>query len=355
MKKTNAFFSPQRVTKGLVVVCVTLCLLFLSSVTVLANTVNIFDAAHVLNASKVRSAGSKLAYPLDVYTVNNYAGSSQQFDQAVHSRITSPNLIVMGLNTAGRFYVGGGPDVPLSSSQYNDANRAFTNDYGSSRNLTSATVASINALHGMFSSSGLGGNGAVSPARGGGINPAIWCVALLAIAGLAFFAITRARSRAAHGLGGLSNRPATPYGRPYDPNVNQPYNNPSPENYQPGYGPGTRNQGMNPLAAGGMGAAAGGLLGYLFGKEQGEQRPPSSQGGQEYYGGGGIGGDRGAGGDFGSSGDRGAGGDFGNSDDRRGAGGDFGNSGGGAGGDFGSSGAGGDFGNSDDRGAGGNF
>ncbi len=349
MKKIATLFALKWVTKGLVVVLVALCLLLISSVTALASTVNIFDGAHVLNASQVRSAGSKLSYPLNVYTVNNYAGSSQQFDQAVHNKIASPNLIVMGLNTTGRFYVDGGPGVPLSNGQYNDAYQAFANNYSSSRNFTSATVASINSLNAMLRSSALGGNGAVSPARGGGINPAIWCIALLAIAGLAFFVITRVRSRG--GMGGLSSRPVTPYGRPYDPNVNQPSNNPSPENYQPGYGPGTRNQGMNPLAAGGMGAAAGGLLGYLFGKERGEQRPQSDQGSQEYYGAGGDFGDSrdrgGAGGDFGSSG---AGGDLGSS----GAGGDFGSSG--AGGDLGSSGAGGDFGNTDDReGAGGNF
>jgi hypothetical protein len=80
---------------------------------------------------------------------------------------------------------------------------------------------------------------------------------------------------------------------------------------------------MNPWAAGGLGAAAGGLIGYELGKEAGEREADQQNQGD--------GGWAGASGDFGGN----NGGDFG------GGGGDFG---GGGSGDFGGGGGGGDFG-----------
>ena len=45
-------------------------------------------------------------------------------------------------------------------------------------------------------------------------------------------------------------------------------------NYRQPYGGNPPGQGINPWAAGGMGAAAGGFLGYELGKEAGEAEAP---------------------------------------------------------------------------------
>src|SRR5436305_12339059 len=77
-----------------------LCLLLLSAVTASASTVNVYDNAHVLNASQVQSAASSLPYPMDIYTINTFNGSSSAFDQQTASHTANnANLIVMAIDT----------------------------------------------------------------------------------------------------------------------------------------------------------------------------------------------------------------------------------------------------------------
>jgi len=310
----------RRLHKGVLAAAIAFCLLLVSTMSVLADTVRINDPNHVLNASQVQSEGSNLPDPLDIYVTSGFTGTSAAFDQRTASHIDNPRKIVIAIDTTKHHLaIVGGTNVPLSNSQYNDAVQAFKNNFNG-RDYTGATIA---AIHSLRSSLGASGNNTGTSSGGGlfsGLLTTLLCVGLivLVIVGVLFFL-----GRRMFGFGRRMSGGAMPYQQPYQ----QPYNQGYPPNYGgPGYNQG---QGMNPLVAGGLGAAAGGLIGYELGKEQGEDQGRDSDQGQGQGGGGDFGG--GASGDFGGGG----GGDFGG-----GAGGDFG---GGGGGDFGG-GGGGDFG-----------
>ncbi|HLG77056.1 MAG TPA: hypothetical protein VKX46_11625, partial [Ktedonobacteraceae bacterium] len=326
MERTKARSIKRGIGKSLVALLVACGLLLLSAFTVLASSVDLHDDAGVLNTSRVRNEASTLPYPIRIYT-ENYAGSNQQFIQVVRSKVTGSNVIVLAINTHGFVYADGGKQVPLNNSQYTTASQAFSNDYRSSRDYTSATLASIHSLQDMLNTRSNGGG--FLPGGGNALTNTFCCIGLLIIIGIAFFAIMRARSR----RGGIIP-PQAPYNPPPPPQ--SPYQGYQQGGYPPNYGPGyppnygpgyPQNQGINPLAAGGLGAAAGGFLGYELGKERGEREAREDMGGGYYdnsgFGGGFGGGDAGGGG---SSFDPGNGGsDFG------GGGSDFG----GGGSDFG--------------------
>jgi hypothetical protein len=298
-------------------------LLLVTAVSVSASTVNIYDNAHVLN-SQVQSEAQSLSYPMDIYTITNYTAPKSSFDQAAHAKINRNNLIVMAINTTpgyGHVYVTGGSNVPLTTSDYNNAASAFASSYKSG-GYNGAAIAAIGSLRNSLSSRNSSG---ALPGTGGGFfnfSGALCCIGVLVVLGILFFVIIRRRRGGRGGTGGgFFNRGA--------PTYNQYGNQPPYGGYNQGYPP-PPNQGggMNPWAAGGLGAAAGGLVGYELGKNAGENeaRPEDwNQGGGGDFGGGG-------GSDFDNSG--GGGGDFGG-----GGGADFGGggdsgSGGGGGSDF---------------------
>ncbi len=307
----------RRSTIGLLAVVAALALVLVTATVALADTVHIYDAAHALNGSQVQSDASSLPYPIDIYTTNTFNGSTSAFDQRTSGHLTSSRLIVIAIDTGHKHLaIVGGSSVPLSSSQYSSARDAFVNSYRSNKDYTAATIAAIDSLKSSLGA----GSSPVPGASGGGLFSGLFgtlcCVGLviLVIVGV-IFAATRGVFRRMFGFGGRQR--GVPYQQPYQ----QPYNQGYPPNYGPGYNQG---QGINPLVAGGLGAAGGGLIGYELGKEAGESEAR----------------EQGQGGDFGggSSGDFGGGssGDFGG-----GGGGDFG---GGSSGDFGGGGGGGDFG-----------
>jgi len=266
-----------------------------------SNTVHIYDNAGVLNQSQVQSEASTLPASIDIYTVNTFSGTKADFDQTTRNKLgNNPDLIVVAIDTVHHHLaIVRGSNVSMSSSQLQSAISAFASNYGNS-DYTAATIASIDSMR-----NSLGGSGA-----GGGLG--FLLVPILVIVGIILLFGVFMRRR----LSGY--RTAAPAGMPYNqPPYNQPY---PPGYYPPGYNQGS---GMNPWVAGGLGAAAGGLVGYELGKEAGE-----NQGNQQGQGDGGW---AGASGDFGGN----NGGDFGG-----GGSGDFG--GGGGGGDFGG-GSSGDF------------
>jgi hypothetical protein len=294
-----------------------LCLCMLATLPVFASTVSISDQAGVLDQARVRSAASSLEYPLNVYTVNNFNGSTDSFDQRTASHVTSSNLIVISISTnLHHMAVVYGKDVPLGNGGATSAKNAFVSSYQNNPgDYTAATLSSIQSLEATLGSSSSTTNGEGNTASSNGFSSLALiggCLIGLLLLGGLFFLIARATRRRG---GGFFNRSP----RYVDPNYGQGY----PPNYDPNYGPGyQRRNGMNPWAAGGLGAAAGGFLGYELGKEAGER---DGRRDEDYSNGGGGGGDFGGGssGDFGGGG----GGDFGG-----GSSGDFG---GGGGGDFG--------------------
>lgn len=354
MKKRENSFLPVQIAKGLMATTIAFCLLLFATVTALANVVTINDGAGVLNASQVRSEASSLSYPISIYTIANYNGSNSQFDQTARQYIRSNNMIILAVNVRGHVYTNGGQSVPLSSSQYTQAANAFVSDYRSNRSYTSAIIAAIRSMRDMLSNSSSSNGGFFSnynPVGGGIGTGGFCCIGLLILGGLLLFArARRGRGNPGGGFGGgFFNRGGGMFNRRYN---NQPYNQPYvdnnyPPNYGPSYGPGypQQGQGMNPLAAGGLGAVGGGLLGYELGRQQGEREARGDgglYGGNAGFGGdnsggsadfdpgngGGFGGDSGGGSaDFGGGGDFGGGSDFGG-----GGGGDFGGGGGDSGG-----------------------
>lgn len=302
-----------------------LCLFLLLALPTFASTVSISDQAGVLDQARVRNSASSLGYPLNIYTVNNFSGSTSSFDQRTASHLTSSNLIVISISTnLHHMAVVYGKSVPLGNGGADSAKNAFVSSYKSNPgDYTAATVSSIQSLESSLGSSSSGTNGEGNTASSGFSAFALvgGCLIGLLVLGGLFFLITRSARRRG---GGFFNRQP----QYIDPNYGQGY----PPNYDPNYGPGYQQRsGMNPWAAGGLGAAAGGLIGYELGKEAGERE---SRRDDDYYNGGGGNFGGGSSGDFGGGSSGGFGGDFGG-----GSSGDFG---GGGGGDFGG-GSSGDF------------
>lgn len=308
-----------------------LCLVLMSTLSVLANSVSIYDNAGVLNRSRVQSAANALSSNVSIYTTSSFNGSKSSFQQTTASKVRGSNDVVMAIDTVHRWVWFAGK--PFSSNQYNDAASAFSSNFNGG-DYTGATVAALQSLHNASGGfMGLGGQSGSSF----GSSTLCCCVGLLILLGLGAFVFSRRRrggggfgGGGGNGFGGLFGRRNVPPSAGYPP-YNQ-YGQPYPPNYNQGGG-------MNPWAAGGLGAAAGGLVGYELGREQGERERREddygqgggfdvNQGGGD-FGGGDFGGNQG-GGDFGGGGgDWGGGGDFG------GGGGDFGgggsdNSGGGS-------------------------
>ena len=223
----------RRLNISLIALITALCLLLATTLAVQANTVIINDPAGVLNADQVRSEAANLPDPISIYTTKTFTGTSSDFDQRTRSHITSPNMIVIAIDTVHHHLaIVGGSSVPLSNSQYNDAVQAFKNAYSSNGgDYTAATIAALRSLRSSLGaapvSSGNGNNPVPVPSSGGGFFPGfgtLCCIGLLVlvIAGV-IFGVMRRRAR----FGQPVMRP--PYQQPY----NQPYNQGYPP---PGYG-----------------------------------------------------------------------------------------------------------------------
>ncbi len=111
------------------------------------NSVHIYDRSGVLQADTVQSEAAKLPYPIDIYAVNDFSGTTTDFDQRTRSQVTSPRLMVIAIDTVHRHvYVTGGPDVPLRSEQYQRAANSFVSSFQRG-GYTGATIAAIRSLH----------------------------------------------------------------------------------------------------------------------------------------------------------------------------------------------------------------
>src|SRR2546429_3620188 len=180
--------------KSILAVGIALCLLFATTLMALANTVYIGDAAHVLDKNTVKGAAAKLPDPVSIYPASTSNGTTTQFDQQARSHITNPNTIVIAIDTTHRHLaIVGGSNVPLSSSQYQDAVTAFKNNFKGG-DYTAATVATLNTLRQNLGAApvapGNGNNSSSNSNNGGGffsffVFPLffIWLVVLLIFGG----------------------------------------------------------------------------------------------------------------------------------------------------------------------------
>ncbi len=110
------------------------------------NTVHIYDRAGGLQTDKVQSEAAKLPYPIDIYTVNDFSGTTTDFNQRTSSQVTNPRLMVIAIDTVHHHvYVTGGTGVPLRSEQYQSAANSFVSNFHSA-GYTVATIAAIRSL-----------------------------------------------------------------------------------------------------------------------------------------------------------------------------------------------------------------
>jgi len=246
-----------------------LCLLSISACGG-TETARVYDSARVLNTSQVQKVARKLPARVDVYTVSRFNGTLSDFQRSVASKLgDDPNRVVMGIDTQHHYqYIARGQDVPLNSNGIAQASNAFAANYGNG-DYTRATVAALNTM-----------GGTMGKANNTGVSPLPWLIPLLLIGGLLFL-LTRAR-RPGVATQGVAPRTTTyqppQTGYPYDqgtasPRPLQTTDRPPQTGYPYDQGPPPQEKGINPLAAGGLGAAGGGALGYELGKRQGEPGP----------------------------------------------------------------------------------
>src|SRR5260370_10355380 len=115
----------------LVATIAALCLTLVTSMSVLADTVHIYDDAHVLDQSQILNSAANLSYPLDIYTTKTFTGSTADFDRRTAGHIgNNLNLIVIAIDTAHHHLaIVAGKNVPLSNDQYAPAPSAFTGNF----------------------------------------------------------------------------------------------------------------------------------------------------------------------------------------------------------------------------------
>ena len=289
-------------------------LLPLGTNTVRAASVQIKDDARVLDVDQVRSQASQLSHPVGISTMRTFSGPKSDFIRSTEQALTGRDAIALGISVEQRYLaIVAGKQAGLNAEQMEQARQAFAKAYGSNAgangNYTGATLAALQSLQ-----ASLGNDGILTPLSSLGRvlgNPLTWLL-LLALIGGAFFVFRR--------FSGQRNRMNPPMGMPWQerPGPKDDYGrvdfdagygqsgNGRPPYYGPGYdpngyggpmyGPGYPPQrGMNPWAAGGLGAVGGGLLGYGLGRMAGEheQQPqgndsmnpdtitPLSQGGED--------------------------------------------------------------------------
>lgn len=268
-----------------------------------ADVVNISDASHVLDVTRVQNEAATLPDPVDVFTTTKDADNNGAFDTEVQSKVTTTRTIVIAMNTQSHHLaIRTGSASRVSQGAAMAATQAFTGSFKSNSNYTDATIAALDSMKSAIQAAPQQGNRAV-PARrsrtGGGVSGLI-CggLCLVVVVGLVIFAVSR--------FAGRRRRSSGPGPGPgYGPGAG----------YGPGYGPGYGGGGgVNPWVAGGAGAVGGGVLGYELGRMEGEREERGREeyydrdqgynnGGDSSWGGGGADGDfGGGGGDSGGSG-----------------------------------------------------
>lgn len=186
--KKQPISRPRCLHMGLFAFLIACCLFFAASLPALADTVRVSDPVEVLNVQQIVSEGSKLAYPLDVYTTNTFSGTSSDFGQrTISAHLTSKRLIVIAIDVTHHYLaVVGGSQVPLSNEQYTTAGRAFKNA-AAGNHFTSATLAAIQSLETSLKSH----SSSTSSGNGGAILIVLGAVVVLAILGSIIRALRR--------------------------------------------------------------------------------------------------------------------------------------------------------------------
>ena len=236
-------------------------LFFAVTYNVFANTVTITDNAGVFNSSdisQIQNEAQNILYPVRIMTTVKFNGSKTNFIQQASQFVQSDNQIVIAIDVRHHYLtIGGGSQVDFPTNSVTDAKAAFSNRYNNG-DYAGATVAALQSL-----SISMGNHNAEPNAQGtSGVNNQGFPIGLLCLVGffvlaiivlgLVFFA-KRKRNTSERFEG-----PSTPYYTPSQPSYSEddgPIYRHEVNNYP------TYRQGINPLVAGGLGAAGGGLVG----------------------------------------------------------------------------------------------
>ncbi|HEV7898533.1 MAG TPA: hypothetical protein VGP31_11885 [Planosporangium sp.] len=290
-----------------------------------AAAVSIHDDSHVLDVTRVQNEAATLPDPVAIYTTIKFADDKAAFDRETQSKVTSPTVIAIAINTQSHHLaIRSGPKSRVTQQNAAAATQAFINSYRSNSDYTAATIAALDSLRNAIRNAGHGqGAGAGQPkasrSSGGSTIGGVICLLLtvLVIVGVvvAIVRIARRPRRPRQAVGPPGGYGQSGYGQPGygQPGYGQPGYG------QPGYGQPGRS-GVNPWVAGGVGAAAGGLLGYELGRMEGEHEERRHEEHQDQgqtdsgYGGGGADADFGGDSGGGDSGGGGGGGDSGSGD-----------------------------------------
>jgi hypothetical protein len=267
--------------------------LLLAAAPAFAAAVNIHDASHVLDVTRVQNEAATLPDPVDIYTSTKFADDNAAFDREAQSKAAAAKVVVIAINTQSHHLaIRTGPQSRVTQSAAQAAAQAFTSTFRGGSDYTAATIAALQSMRTAIGNGGAVAPGnAAQPAHQSGVPTFLYgllCLVLVAaVIALIVVAVRRSRNRAQPAIG----------------------NDPNPSGYSPsgygpsGYGPpqGSRPSGVNPWVAGGAGAVVGGVLGYELGRMEGEheghQREEYDHHGttEAGYGGGGADGDFGGG------------------------------------------------------------
>lgn len=248
--------------------------------------VTIQDDAKVLSATQqdqIRQAGQNAPFAVTVWT-DTAAPSKEAFYQSVRDRVNSDE-VVLGVDPVHKWsYISARANTGLTRALLDQA-QATANTSFSNGDWAGGFIAALNNLAAAAPSAPVNsGSGATNPGSvpasnsGGGFNFSFGaCLIPILLLGVAAFFL---RNR----FGG--QRAVVPQqGVGYQPNGQPGYGQPG---YgQPGYGQQGSGLGGN-IASGGLGALAGGVIGYEIGKNQGQGANPSiggNVGGSDFGGG----------------------------------------------------------------------
>jgi hypothetical protein len=278
--------------------------LLLPAVAAWAGVVNIYDAAHVLDATRVQNAAATLPEPVSIYTTTKDAEDNAAFDRETQSHVTASKIIVIAVNTQSHHLaIRTGAESGVAQNDAVAATQAFVTSFKNTGDYTSATIAALDSMRAAIQRA-VGTNAGQS--RRGASSSTSWASSLLCLGVVAILVVAAAavvinlrnrRGRAAPpGLG--DGIPGGGLGGGGYPGGGPGY-----------YGPPQQPAGVNPWVAGGVGALGGGLLGYELGRMEGqseeldrEQIYDDRGADQGWFGGGGADADfGGGGGDFGGS------------------------------------------------------
>ena len=270
-----------------------------------AAAVNIHDASHVLDVTRVQNEAATLPDPVDIYTTTKFADDKAAFDRETQSKAAAATVIVIAINTQSHHMaIRTGSRSRVTQNAAQAASQAFTSTFRGASDYTAATIAALQSMRTAIGSAGTPGK-ATKPAHQSGVPNYVSNLLCLLVVGvvvaLIVAAVRRSRGRARRAVGDDPGGHGPPG---YGPPGNGPSGN-GPSGYGPP--PGSGSSGINPWVAGGVGAVAGGVLGYGLGHMGGERedhRPEAHDGHANNDAGSGGGG---ADGDFGGGG--GGGGD----------------------------------------------